>query len=146
MLNTELIKQLEQLKELEEQKIGNYDIKLKYLTLGHILKYNKQLGKISKDERSILTFIQEFTELSDEVISITKENNRVKLVDIPLQLSIPIVTEWIDLNFTKMDQMILGPIDQMLTKLTGKPISLKKLLESFSEVLSTAGTSKEAKS
>ena len=146
MLDKAVLEQLANFKLFEELKINIYTIKLKYLTLGHILSYQKELESINKEDRNIMKFVQEFEKLSDSVIEITdKDNKPVRLKDLPIALSIPIATEWMELNFTNGNLMV-APLEQMLGRLTGKPVNLKKLLESLSAVLSAAGTLGEEKS
>ena len=142
MLDAKLLEQLSCLKEFEEIRIGDkYVIQLKYLTLEHILKYSKELENINKDQRNIILFIKEFDNLSKDVITIVnKENKEISLKSLPLTISVPLVTEWVEINFTQGNNLIVEPLEKMLSRLTGQKIDLKKLLGSLSALLSAAGT------
>ena len=158
MLTEEVINQLANLKSEEKKVIGPYEITLKYLTLGHIVNCQKELEVLTKGgkDKNIMSFISEVDKLTSQVVLINKKVNDdsnnpnsilelVKLNDLPMPLAIAIAAEWIELNFTQ-GRIMIDPLDQMLSRLIGKPVKLQELLSSLSQLLSVAGTPTETTS
>jgi hypothetical protein len=142
MLDEKLLIELGNLKDIEVKNVGPYIVQFQYLTLGHILDYQKELKALPAQGESPINFLTQAGPLIKKVIKIQKGDASVLINDLPVTIAVSLVSEWVDLNFTQM-KMMIEPLEKMLSQMAGKPVSLRKLMESFSGVLSAAGTVEE---